>query len=381
MIAQQWVGDVVAPLTAARADTHAPPGAVFAVAEGEHTHIAAAGIANLHTGEAMTAAHAFDLASVTKLLTILALRRVIADGSLTEETTARQVLGARAGAAADATIDELLRHRAGLWEWWPLYLIPDAADDPIATALALPPRYKLGAGRHYSDLGMLALGGIVTHLAGAALPDAIRALVLEPLGITTLTAGAPLTDAPVAAGQDGDAIEYEMVQSGTPYPVGLSTTGFSWRTHTLCGEVSDGNAYHACGGAAGHAGYFGDTAGLLQLAAALADPAAYGFGTRTASAFATALDAGQGQGVVHFLAPWRGGERLFIGHGGFTGTLLAAAPATETEPAVLTVLLSNRLHGRPAPHYKRFTPVETLWREAMANANSLLHPATMGAKS
>lgn len=370
-----WDG-VVEGILSDRWGTHPPPGAVLAVSEGGARHVGARGIADLPTREAMTTAHAFDLASVSKALTTLALRRLIARGSLADDTTLGSVLGPRAGTVAASTIDDLMRHRSGLTEWWPLYLVPGASDDPIAAGLGLPPRYLPRAGRHYSDIGMQALGAVVARVAGAPLAHAVRELVLDPLGTATITPGAPASGTAAVSGPDGDAIEREMVRSGVPYPVGLAVDGFAWRTHALRGEVADGNAFHAFGGMAGHAGWFSDAAGLLRVAAALAEPAEHGFGDDTASAFATALDDGQGQGLLHYRLRWRGRERLFVGHSGFTGTLIAAAPATPSEPAVLTVLLTNRLHGHPAPPHERLAAVETLWREAMTRANDLLHPPT-----
>lgn len=368
-------------LVAPRDERHAPPGAVFAVAEGDAVHVAASGVADVGTGEPMTTSHAFDLASVSKTLTTLALRRLIHIGDLTDATTLGEVLGARSGAAAPATIDDLLRHRSGLTEWWPLYLMPGAAEDPVAAGLRLPLRYGRAEGRHYSDIGMQALGAVIERVSGEPLADAVRRLVLDPLGAATVTPGAPLRAAAVAAGPDGDAIEREMVRSGVPYPVGATDEGFAWRTHILRGEVADGNAFHAFGGAAGHAGWFSDAAGLLTVASAFADPVAHGFGEQSVSAFAIARDAGQGQGLVHIRQRWRGRERLFLGHGGFTGTFVAAAPATGDLPAVRTVLLTNRLHGRPAPTRQSLVPSDTLWREAIACADHLLHPSTTGAPS
>ncbi|GAA3652862.1 serine hydrolase domain-containing protein [Microbacterium marinilacus] len=371
---------VAEAVVAERPDGHAPPGAVFALSEGDETHVAAAGAADLRTGERMTPSHAFDLASVSKTLTTLALRRLIDDGSLTDHTTAGAVLGARAGAAVDATVDDLMRHRAGLTEWWPLYLVADAREDPVAAGLRLPRRYPLRAARHYSDIGMQALGAVIARATGAPLTEAVRRLVLDPLGATTVAPAAAAPGSPAAAGPDGDAIEREMVRSGVPYPVGLATDGFGWRTRTLRGEVADGNAYHAFGGAAGHAGWFGDAAGLMAIAGVLADPLAHGLGDDSVRALSTELDDGQGQGVMIYRLPWRGRPRTFVGHSGFTGTFVAAAAATDADPAVRAVLLTNRLHGRPAPVRQRLVASETLWREAMARADDLLHPSTTGAR-
>lgn len=366
-------------VTAPRTEGHAPTGAVFAVVEDGRTDIVASGIADLGTGAPMTVGHAFDLASVSKTLTTLAVRRLIHLGALAEDTPVGSILGVRAGVAAEATIDDLLRHRAGLREWWPLYLLPEAEEDPVAAALSLAPRYPRGAGRHYSDLGMQALGAVIAHVTGSAFAEAVRQVLLDPLSAATVSPGAPAAGMPVVAGPDGDAIEREMVRSGVPYPVDVDPAGFAWRSGILRGEIADGNAFHAFGGAAGHAGWFGDADGMLRIAAAIAAPQAWGLGAASAAAFRAAVDAGQGQGLLHYRMRWRGTDRLFLSHNGFTGALVAASPATDDQPEVLTVLLTNRLHGRPAPGRDRLVPVDLLWREAMSRADALLHPSTTGA--
>ena len=372
------LGPVAEAVVAPRATTHAPPGAAVAVEEGGVRHVAARGVADLDTGEALTARHAHDLASVSKTLTLLALRRLFADGALAESDPLARLLGSRAGRHGEVTLDELLRHRGGLAPWWPLYLVPGFRDDPVATALARPAHSARGAVRAYSDLGLQALGGVIAAATALPFADAVRTLVLDPLGATTVTPGRPSPGMPAVSGPDGDAIEREMVRSGDPYPVDADADAFAWRTETVRGVAADGNAFHAFGGAAGHAGWFSDVDGLLRVAGALAAPERLGLGERTASALATTLDPGQGQGVRVYRLRWRGEDRVFLGHPGFTGMFVAAAPATSAAPEVLAVLLTNRLHGRPAPGRDRLVATEQLWLETMAHADAALHPTMTG---
>lgn len=363
-------------VTAPRPGTHAPPGAVFAVQEGSDPMIAASGYADLDSAEPVTERHYFDLASVSKTLTTLAIRRLLVSHALHADTTLEYLLGRRAGNGAKATIEQLLRHRAGLAEWWPLYLEPDGLYDPLGTALALPLRYAPGAEMHYSDIGMQALGGVLEAVVGTNLAEAISQLVLRPLRIDEISPSVPPAGARAAAGPDGDEIEQHMVSSGEPYPVDADARAFEWRDHTLHGEIADGNAFHAYRGVAGHAGWFGTVRGLLGIAAVLAAPEADGFGPL--QSLAAQLDPGQGQGVAVYTAFWNGRERTFLGHSGFTGTMVAAAPATVLQPAVYTVLLTNRLHGRPAPGRHELQNTQTLWRTAVDQADQLLHPESQG---
>lgn len=361
-----------------RDDGHAPPAAVLAVAEGDDVHVAASGVADLERGALAGVEHAQDLASVGKVLTTLAVQVLVSRGQLTMDATLGAVLGARAGAHGDATVGALLRHRGGLRAWWPLYLEPAAAEDPVATALALPPSCGRDVERRYSDLGMQAVGAVVEHVAAVPFAEAVRQLVLAPLGAGTITAAEPPPATPTLTGPDGDAIERTMVRTGVPYPVDADDDGFGWRTGPVRRAVADGNAFHAFRGAAGHAGWFGDVDGLLRIAAALAEPERVGVSPGHARALLVARDPGQGLGVRHYPIRWRGRPRLLVGHPGFTGAFVGAVAAGGGEPELRVALLGNRLHGAPAPTSDRLIDVERLWRSALDEADTILHPTTGG---
>ncbi len=215
----------------------------------------------------------FDVASVTKIVTTLAIMRLRAEGALGLDARVRDLLPGFSGGAKDAvTVRMLLLHRAGLTEWWPLYA--DATDGPavigdpraaIARAAALPLAYAPDSGRHYSDLGFQLLGAIVEAAHGSGLRDAVAALVTGPLGLRDTSYG-PVPDA--AATSDGDSWERRMIATGEPYPVPAEAPRGS-RVHLLRGEVNDGNAHHAFGGAAGHAGIFSTAADVARLGAVM----------------------------------------------------------------------------------------------------------------
>ena len=354
-----------------------PPGAVLSLAIDGDVQAAAAGTADLASGEPATVAHAQDLASVGKVLTTLAVHVLASRGALALTDPLSRFLGERAGAHADVTVDELLRHRAGVREWWPLYLDPAARADPLAAALRMPPRGAAGV-RRYSDLGMMAVGGVVAQAAGMPFADAVQQLVLEPLDARTITPSGPGAGAATLTGPDGDAIEREMVRSGDPYPVDVGDRAFAWRTEPLRATIADGNAHHAFGAPAGHAGWFGDARGLDRVAAAIARPELLGIAPAVAAGLREVRDPEQGHGVRHYRVRWRGAERLLLGHPGFTGAFVGAAAASCGEPELRIVLLANRLHGVPAPSRTSLADVESLWRGALAEADRILHPTLGG---
>jgi CubicO group peptidase (beta-lactamase class C family) len=95
-----------------------------------------------------------------------------------------------AGAAADATIAQLLSHTAGLasetpgpwWERSPGGLRPGLAD------ILCPPRHPAGRLFHYSNPGYGLLGALVGRLRGHGWEEALRREILDPLGMTRTTA-------------------------------------------------------------------------------------------------------------------------------------------------------------------------------------------------
>ncbi|WP_051266676.1 serine hydrolase domain-containing protein [Nakamurella lactea] len=312
----------------------------------------------------LTADTAHDLGSVTKIVGTTAMLMALASaGELSVDHRLDRFLDIGSQVSAGTTLRDLLTHRSGLWEWWPTYLEP---ADPLATVLALPLRYPPRTGRHYSDLGFMILGRVVETVTGQRLPAALVDLVCGPLGIVGLQYGAPPPDHPVAASSRGDRIERQMVSSGQPYPVRVDASGFDgWRERVLVGEVNDGNAFHAFGGAAGHAGLFGTVTALHQFGAAVlaarrregARPAAAGF-------FEVGPDPGQLLGFRSWRDSCAGCSAELIGHTGFPGIGLAVIP----EHDATLVLATNRLHVDTEP--AAFGP---LWDAALAAGHRFLH--------
>ncbi|MGH3587094.1 MAG: serine hydrolase, partial [Pseudonocardia sp.] len=228
-------------------------------------------------------------------------------------------------------------------------------------------RYPPGRERHYSDLGFMLLGQVVEAAAGAALPDAMRELVLDPAGATHTAYGAPV-GTEVAASGDGDAIERRMLDTGEPYPVPRTSADFTgWRHRVVVGEVADGNAFHTFRGVSGHAGLFSTVEDLLRLGDALCRSAA-GDGPWDARLLGAYLAAGPDPGQSRGYRSWTTtvGDCTTTAHGhpGYTGTTLAVLPAHRAS----VVLATNRLQVRGTP-----LPNEQMWAPALQAAHALLH--------
>ncbi len=300
------------------------------------------GIRRLGSPRAMTTDTRFDLASVTKVMaTTFAVMLLADDGAVDLEAPLHTYLpDFRGGGKERITLRHLLTHRAGLYQWQPTYYHASDADAAYAYIRDLPLAWGVGEGRHYSDLGFMLLGRVVEQVSGTTLDDFLRTRLWGPLGLSRTGFG-PLADTvPVASTSHGNPFEHRMVHDslfGYRY-AGAPDAWDGWRRYTLAGEVNDGNAYHAFGGRAGHAGLFSTADDLVVLLRLLLDRGESG-GRRylrpeTVDQFLTPTGDGQALGwQVPSYAP----EGSFA-HTGFTGTFVLGVPSR----ALALVLLTNR---------------------------------------
>lgn len=318
-------------------------------------------------------AHLYDLASVTKLFTTTAFLALVSKGVVTLDTRVVQIIPefghesprpidggqnphtremqapdpAFAGQTANpaqVTFRHLLTHTSGLAPWRAIFAVAGSPPPPpdIPDLIGRQRRWARGleaicsasfVGQpdgivRYSDLGLMLLGEAVArlHSTSAKLEDAIRHLVLAPLGISDLNFN------PVAQG----------VPRGEIAPTEFDAL---WRKRRVWGEVHDENAC-GVGGVAGHAGLFGtarsiasfgqawleNPARTFQIDAELAEDArrehAATGGNRRGLGF-------QLRGLEDPAATLQSSERTY-GHTGFTGTSLWIDPEARLVIACLT---------------------------------------------
>ncbi|MEW1838575.1 serine hydrolase domain-containing protein [Nonomuraea angiospora] len=295
-------------------------------------------------GEApMTLDTSHDLASVTKVVgTTTALIRLVSDRLVDLDAPLSAYL-ARSYEAI--TVRDLLLHRGGLWEWWPLYIQPAPP----------PPRYRPGRARHYSDLGFVLLGRIVETVTDLSLDQAVTELVTEPLGLGSTGYGRP-AGPEVAMGALDDRIEMAMLDTGRPYPVPYRSSDFArWRAGPVLGEVADGNAHHVFGGVAGHAGLFSTVPDLLAYGLAMSRYQEYDRLWRPEVArefFTPGPDAGQALGFRTYELRLSDETVTVLGHPGFVGCAVGFVPGRD----IALALASNRLLVEDDP-----TPTDALW--------------------
>ncbi|GAA2283186.1 serine hydrolase [Streptomyces ruber] len=183
------------------ARAHHVPGAQLAVHTGTHTVSVHTGTADALTETPFTADTAVPLGSVTKVGTAAAVLLLADDGDLDLDEPAAELLP-ELRPLAGVTVRHLLSHTAGL----PTGPDSDSAASTTAArylSAVCTPRSVLfppGTGFSYSNAGYVAAGRIVSETTGMTWREALRALLLEPLGIVPALLGDATPARPVASG-------------------------------------------------------------------------------------------------------------------------------------------------------------------------------------
>ncbi|MFG2094579.1 serine hydrolase domain-containing protein [Streptomyces sp. NPDC048612] len=162
---------------------HQVPGAQLALQLDSVTYAVHTGAADGVTGEPFTADTAVPLGSVTKPYTAAVVLLLADDGDLAlTDLIGTHVPELRR--APHLTVRQLLSHTGGL---------PTGPDSDDAAALSAARYLSVhcsgrdavcppGSGFSYSNAGYVAAGRLIEAVTGMSWQDAVRALVLEPLG-------------------------------------------------------------------------------------------------------------------------------------------------------------------------------------------------------
>ena len=186
----------------ALAESRIVGGVVLVARDGVLVYRRAAGFADREEGRAMREGEVFRLASVTKPFVAATAMRLVEQGAIALDDPATRFLPEfrprlESGEAPPLTIHSLLTHTSGLG-----YSFQEGADGPyhrlgVSDGLdqpglaieenlrrlgAAPLNFAPGAAWRYS-LAMDVLGAILAKASGRTLPDLVRDLVLEPLGL------------------------------------------------------------------------------------------------------------------------------------------------------------------------------------------------------
>ena len=272
----------------------------------------------------------FDLASVSKLFTSVAVLQQVERGRLDLDATVASYLPAFAAhGKGSVTIRDLLTHTSGLPAWIPLYSKWSTPEERIAAVYDVTPLGPPGSRYVYSDLNMITLGKLVELAAGQPLDRVVRERITAPLGMTD-------------TGYNPSAEKLDRIVATEDQP----STGRG----VIRGSVHDENAW-SLGGVAGHAGVFSTARDLAVLAQTILNEGSYA-GRRilsedSVSALLTDENA-EFPGNSHGLG-FEIDQRWYmdamsgpgtVGHTGYTGTSLVI----DTRSQSFVILLTNRVH-------------------------------------
>ncbi|MFE9409720.1 serine hydrolase domain-containing protein [Streptomyces sp. NPDC006704] len=238
--------------------THHVPGATLAVLAHGRIHELASGVLHTGTGVAATTDSVFQLGSLAKTYTATLVMRLVDAGKLDLDAPVREVLPdftvADDEASRTVTPRQLLSHTSGLTCDFTFDsgrgddCLERYVDAAAGVALDCPP----GAACSYSSLGFNVLGRIVEVLTGTTWDQALKDLLLTPLGLThTMTLPEEALAFRAAMGHLGEYGEDPvpapawdlMPRSAGPYGRVLATAGDVARLarmHLAGGAAPDG---------------------------------------------------------------------------------------------------------------------------------------------
>jgi len=124
----------------------------------------------------------FDIQSVTKVLTALAVEALVDSGDLTLDGTIDRYLDGVPDDKASITIEQLLRHRSGIVSGTEDHFEPSDRDGILRVAMETPLAFAPGEGRMYSNIGYSLLAMIVEAVTETPFDQALERLVLTPAG-------------------------------------------------------------------------------------------------------------------------------------------------------------------------------------------------------
>ncbi|PWV78380.1 CubicO group peptidase, beta-lactamase class C family [Prauserella marina] len=294
----------------------------------------------------------FDMASVTKLFTSIAVLQLVEDGKVDLDAPVAEYLPEFAAQGKGSiTVTQLLTHTSGLEPELPLWRDwPDKAAR-IKAVMDVRPQNRPGTTYTYSDLNLITLGVLVERVSGTGLDEAVSRRITGPLGMTDTGFNPPEAKLDRIA-----ATEYQADP-----PRGM-----------VRGQVHDENAW-SLGGVSGHAGIFSTSGDMAVLGQSLLNGGAYA-GKRilredTVRTMLTNYNTrfpGDDHGLGFELNQlwYMGGlsSPTTAGHTGYTGTSIVLDPQSRS----VVVLLTNRVH--PSRSWGSINPARQAYATGLARA-------------
>lgn len=177
-------------------------GVVMLAKDGKPLLARAVGMADPAKGIANRADTKFNLGSINKFMTRVAIGQLASAGKLSMDDTIRKHLPDYPSPAADKiTIQQLLDHRSGLGDiFGDKFMAAHASLRKLSDYLPLfadaPLEFEPGTSQRYSNAGFVVLGLIVEKVSGQSYYDYVRDHIAKPAGLTDTASYAVDDDVP-----------------------------------------------------------------------------------------------------------------------------------------------------------------------------------------
>ena len=193
LLAAQSQSARIDSLLQSRFADNGPGAAVMVISNGKVVHQAGYGYANVEKATPITATTTFDLASVTKQFTAMAIMMLAERGRLSIDDTLSKFFPELPPYASRITVRHLLTHTSGLpdymgvFETKPAGIPAEPTSRDVITMLARvrEPLFAAGEKYEYSNSGYTVLGQIVEKASGVSYPVFLRDNIFTPLGMTS----------------------------------------------------------------------------------------------------------------------------------------------------------------------------------------------------
>lgn len=177
-------------------------GAVVAAVGGKPILEAGYGLADRRRGAAFTPDTVAQIGSITKPLTALAVLDLVLEGEIELDAPVGRYLPDAATPARDVTIHQLLTHTSGMPEYCGPDFKPYSLGDLLRRCMSERLRFEPGTRWAYSNAGYSVLGAVMEAVSGRELDEQLKAEVLAPSGLGSITYFPP-EDAEYARGYSG----------------------------------------------------------------------------------------------------------------------------------------------------------------------------------
>lgn len=192
-------------LMEAIAPANGPGAAVMVIKNGNVVHEKGYGYANVEKAVRITPQTTFDLASVSKQFTTMAIMILAERGKLSFDDTITKFFPELPAYAKGVTVRQLMTHTSGMpdymevFEKKPAGISAEPTSQEVIRMLAQIPQplFPAGSKYEYSNSGYVVLGQIAEKAAGEPLPQFMKREIFDKLGMrNTILSNQILAPAP-----------------------------------------------------------------------------------------------------------------------------------------------------------------------------------------